>query len=143
MATSQQLKYNVENDVVQVLTDEGVANAIDSHATKPSTATFVRCICNTMGSDLQAGTIPTGVYRARMSIECWSYQQDDETGSALSTLNGSVRDAVYVNNIISTLNTASTYHTYYGMIGSGDIADEEAGYRIIAIQFDLILRPEK
>jgi len=130
-------------DVAKVLTDGGVSNVFSDHEEQPEAAAIVRVSCINMRDEVPAGTIPGGTRRATINIECWSYEPDDKDGEDLHTLVDSVRTIIFDNAIVASLNTASTYNTYYGMLAGDDLPDTEDRYRIRVIQVDLILKPEK
>jgi len=141
MASSQKIEYTVMADVAKVLTDGSISNVISEHEAQPEAATFVRVVCVNLRDNLDAGIIPSGMRTATISVECCSYQHDDTDGEDLHTLVGNVRTLIYDGAIVTTLNTASTYNTYYGLMAADDLPDVEDRYRIRAIQFDLILKP--
>lgn len=143
MATSQEIERNAIADVKAVLDAADINNVVAAHDRQPDAATFVRVACINLRDILDAGTIPSGMKQADMAVEPHSYEADDEDGSALDTLLAACRTAIYDGAIIATLNTASTYHTYYGLQAGDDLSDVEERYRLRSIQFSLIIKPEK
>jgi len=142
-ATSQKIEYNVMADIEERLDDAGINNVITEHNDAPDAATYVRVICLNMRDILDGGTVPTGMRQADMAVECFSHRDDDTDGEDLHTLVESVRSAVYRDDILSLLNTLSTYNTYYGLLAGDDLPDEQDRFRIRSIQFSLILKPQK
>jgi len=143
MANSQEIEKNVQADVAAVLTSAGVSGVQVEPVDLPDRATFVRVRCVNLRDALAGGTIPTGMYQADIVVECFSYSDDDRLGAALSTLVASVRAAIWDSGIIATLNTASTYHTYYALLAGDSVPDTDGRYRILPLIFSLILKPEK
>ena len=143
MATSQKIEWNVQADVAAVLTAAGVTGVQAEPVALPESATFVRVRCVNLRDALADGNIPTGMYQADMAVECWSYSDDDLTGAALHTLLAAVRTALWDSAIITTLNTASTYNTYYGLLAGDTLPDTDGRYRLVSLIFSLILKPEK
>lgn len=141
MATSQLIEYNVMSDIKAILVAGGISNVILDCEEQPEVATFVRVSCISLLDNLDTGTVPSGMRRATVIVECNSYQSDDTTGTALHTLLASVRSYIYQSTIVSVLNAATTYNTYYGMLAGEDVPDEDERYRIRSLTFDLILKP--
>jgi len=143
MATSQAIEKNVCADLVALLTAASIANVITEHTDRPEAATFVIVRCINLRGNLAAGAIPSGMRQADIGVECFSHRDDDTAGAALNTLLASVRTAIYRTDIVAALNTASTYHTYYGLGTGDDLPDTEGRFRIRSLQFSLVLKPEK
>lgn len=143
MASSNKIEYNVCLDIKAALDAKSIANVIIETARQPEAAVFVRVACVALRSNLESGSVPTGMRQADIVVDCYSYEHDDATGSALAGLVESVRDAIYDTAILTTLNTKSTYNTYYGLGGGDDLPDEQERYRIRSLIFSLVLKPEK
>lgn len=142
MATSQAIEQSVMGDIKKLLVDALIGNVIVATEQQPEAATFVRVAVLNLRGNLAGGNIPTGMRQIDMAVEVHSYMHDDTDGSALETLTASVRTAIYDSGIIATLNTKTTYNTYYGLSAGDDIPDVEDRYRLRSIQFSLILKPE-
>jgi hypothetical protein len=143
MATSQEIEKNAMSDVKAVLDAAGINNVQIEGDERPEVATFVKVRCINLRGNLQGGTIPTGMYQADMAVEAHSYYHDDTDGADLFALVKDCRAALWIDTILSTLNAASTYHTYYGMSEGDSLPDTDERYRIQSMQFSLILKPEK
>lgn len=143
MANSQEIEKNAQADVAAVLAAASIERVQCEPVDLPDRATFVRVRCVNLRDALAGGTIPTGMYQADMAVECFSYSDDDRLGATLSTLVGSVRAAIWDSEILATLNSASTYHTYYGLLAGDSVPDTDGRYRILPLIFSLILKPEK
>lgn len=142
MADTQKIEYHLMQDVKTRLENAGVSETIIvEHDQKPKTQAFIRVRCLNLSGALAGGKIPTGTRRATMAVEAYSYQDDDKDGDTLHSVTASAREAIYIKEILSTLNSLSTYNTYYGMEDGDDVPDFEEGYRIQSIQFDLIMKP--
>lgn len=143
MATRQQIENDVRLDVKAVLDAASITNVVVETTDRPAVAVYVRVMCVNLRGNLMGGTLPTGMYQADMSVEVFSHYDDDSDAADMNAKIGEVTQALWTDDILTTLNSASTYHTYYGM-GEGDsIPDQDGRYRIRAIQFSLILKPEK
>lgn len=144
MATSQDIEKTVIADVIAVITAAGVTGSIVSeYVAKPDAATYTQVRCLNLRDILDGGTIPTGMRRADISTEAASYEDDDESGAILHALVAAVRAAIYDSGIVATLSAASTYNTYYGVQAGDDLPDVDGRHRVIAIQFSVIMKPEK
>jgi len=143
MANRQQIERDCMLDAKAVLDAAGISNVIIEDAVRPSVASFACVKCVNLRGNLQGGNLPSGMYQADMEIEANSYYDDDTNGATLSTLIGAICKAIFIDDILTDLNTASTYHKYYGMLEGDSVADQDGRYRIRAIQFSLIVKPEK
>ena len=143
MATSQDIENTVIADVKAVLDAASIANVVSEAVAQPSEGAFVRVAVLNLRDMLDGGQIPAGMKLIDMAVEPHSYLHDDTAGTTLGALVASVRAAIYDSAILSTLNTASTYNTYYGLLAGDDLPDTEDRYRIRSIQFSLVLKPEK
>jgi len=142
-ASRQQIENDARLDVKSILVTAGLSNVIVEDTERPAAATFVIVKCLNVRGNLQGGTLPTGMYQADMGAEAWSLVDDDEDSADLNTLIGSIRQAIWSDDIVTRLNTASTYHTYYAMLEGDSVPDTSDRWRIRDIQFSLILKPEK
>jgi hypothetical protein len=142
MASSQKIEYNACIDIKTLLTNGGVSNVIQEYEEQPNAPTSVIVRCINMNDNLADGKIPTGMKEVTLSVDCLSHEGDDNNGSALAILTGDVRTLIYDGDIISSLNSVTSYHTYYGLAAGDDIPETQERYRIRSIVFDLILKPE-
>jgi len=140
---SQDIENQVATDLKTVLTNAGISNVVTELETQPQQATFTLTRCINVRESLEAGNIPSGMRTLDVAIEAFSKQYDDTDGSALSILVSSIRTAIYDENILTTLNNASTNYLYYGLQTGTDIFDTQENYRIISIQFSLITKTSK
>ncbi len=143
MADTQKIEYEVMQDIKSRLEAEPVTpTVITEHTEQPQEATFIRVRCMSLQPALQGGKIPTGERRATIAVEASSYQDDDKNGETLHNITAEARAAIYRSDILSLLNGASSYCTYFGIEGGNDEGDYEDGYRIQSIMFDMILQPK-
>lgn len=143
MANRQQTENDVRLDLKSILDTAGISNVITEDAERPDAASFVVVKCINLRGALQGGTLPSGMEQADCGVEAWSLYDDDKTGTTLQALVGSIRQAIWVDDILTQLNSASTYHTYYALLEGPSLPDTDGRWRIQDIQFSLILKPEK
>jgi len=131
-----------EDDVLAVLTDAGIDNLHTFGELRTGTEKAVAVgALNSYGS-LPGGIIPTGFARVDMLIDVSTHADDDATGAELRALVADVREAVFVDDILSLLNAASSYATYYGLDeGPSTIPAPEGRRRHAEITFTLTMRP--
>jgi len=143
MASTQKIEDAVLNDIKARLQDGGVsATIIKEYNEQPSEATFVRLRILNMPSGLGGGKLPTGIRRPAVSIEANSYYDDDKDGAVLHGLVEDIREAIYIDELLSELNSVSNYCTYFGMEEGDIITDDEDRYRVHALQFTLVMQPQ-
>lgn len=130
-------------DIKSLLDAADIDNVIIEHTRRPESATFVRIAVLSMRDNLDSGTIPSGMRMIDIAVEPYSHEDDDGDGSRLAALVENCREVIYDDGIVASLNTASTYNTYYGLAAGDDLPDVDERYRLRSIQFSLILKPEK
>ena len=143
IVSSQQIERNAADDVIAILETASVANCIREQEMLPNTASAVVVKCLNLRDALPDGTIPTGFRWADMSVEVMVHADDDTTGTTLAALLASVRTVIWDSGIVAALTAASSYHTYYALLAGDDLPDMDGRYRILALQFSLVLRPSK
>jgi hypothetical protein len=143
MAESQDIENNIRLDLKAILDAVPIANVITEDDERPEVAVFSKVLCVNLRGNLAGGTLPTGMYQADISLEAWSYEPDDTSGAALAARLKAMRDVILIDNILTTMNTTSTYNTYYGMLEGDSLPDQDGNYRIRGFFFSLVMKPEK
>jgi len=143
-ASSQQIEHTVAEDLIALLDGASISNVIREQEDAPTgVASYVVVKVDNMRGNLPAGTIPTGFRQVDMNVEVLAHADDDTTGSVFNTLIAAVRTVIWDDAIIASLNAASTYNTYYGMMTGDDLPDMDGRWRVMALQFSLVMKPSK